>query len=272
VDYEEALVADELWGWPIDVLDRLLELRRQAGRGEISIEEWRELDAAQHVGMPAIDVNEVTEFQTEVVVDHLDSSKAAPQLVGRLSVLAHQAPTDEELWDELAANRDHIAESKRDRRLRETLQNRRQRIIAWLTRPGSGIDPVTGLSWSQVARYRVVDLPGIGAVPQSVESARRLAVTEASDAERQRAHLLVETPERQPVAELAAELEQQRLTWLPRLILDAVDDDESLRPLLENLTNIWADPRVQRLLFAETARGWPPAAVDQESDNVARDA
>jgi hypothetical protein len=270
VDYEEALVAAELWGWPTDVLDRLLELRKQAGRGEISIEEWREQDAAQRVGMPAIDANEVREFQVDVVLDRLDSSEAARQLVGRLTALAHQAPTDEELWGELAAIRENIAESKRDRRLSETLQDHRQRIVTWLTRPGSGIDPVSGLPWSQVARYRAVDLPGFGAVPQSVESARRLAVTDASDADRQRAHLLIETPERQPVAELAAELEQQRLTWLPRLILDAVDDDESLRPLLQDLTNIWADPRLQRLLFAETARGWP-AAVDQEFDSMPRD-
>ncbi|MEW2384184.1 hypothetical protein AB0873_19135 [Micromonospora sp. NPDC047707] len=33
MEYEQALTADKLWCWPVEVLDRLSELRHQAGLG-----------------------------------------------------------------------------------------------------------------------------------------------------------------------------------------------------------------------------------------------
>src|SRR3954466_10067327 len=104
MEIEQALVAGNLWGCPVDILDRLLQLRRQAWKGDITLDEWREKDTALREGLPAVDEDEVTAFQTEVLVDtSLDpSDDAANQLIGRLSVLADPAPTDEELWDELS--------------------------------------------------------------------------------------------------------------------------------------------------------------------------
>jgi hypothetical protein len=257
--FAEALGADELWGWPVEVLDHLLELRQQAWRGEISIEEWRERDARRRAGMPTVDTNEVQDFQVELVVeDPLDSPREQrSRLVGRLTVLAHPAPTDDELWDEWESLHDHLTDSKRGRNDQEIFRKNRERVAAWLTRPGSGVDKVTGLPWPQIARYRTIDVPGIGKVPQFGDSARQLAVNNPTVTEQQRANWLVDIPARQQVKTSRANLKQEHLTWLPRLLLEAVTDDEGLRPLLTDLTRIWSDPNVQRFLIADTSHGWP---------------
>jgi hypothetical protein len=105
MDFAQAVTADELWGWPVEVLDQLLELRQQAWRGEISLEECREQDAVIRSGLPDVDTDEVDDFQTEFAVNgpREVSAEARRQLTGRLTALVHPAPTDEELWDELAA-------------------------------------------------------------------------------------------------------------------------------------------------------------------------
>lgn len=59
------------------------------------------------------------------------------------------------------------------------------------------------------------------------------------------------------MAAAAAKVYEDRLTWLPRLLLDAAEHDDEVRPLQADLARIWADPRVQRLLLRETSRGWP---------------
>lgn len=259
MDFAEALEANELWGWPVEVLDRLLELRKLAWDGAISIEEWRERDSAHRVGMPDVDTKEVKEFQHDWLINGpLDvSEEDSSMLTGRLSTLAHPAPSDEDLWKQLERTHEAINDPEFDRELKEKFRTRKERVATWLTRPGSGIDSITGLPWSQIGRYRIVDVPDIGSVPQFVDSARQLAVSNAEAAERQRASLLVGTPEWHRVETSMANLNQRHLIWLPRLLLEAVADDEGLRPLLADVTHIWSDLRVQRLLLEETSRGWP---------------
>ncbi|MGH3678725.1 MAG: hypothetical protein ACRDT2_00095 [Natronosporangium sp.] len=63
MDFADALEADELWGWPVAVLDQLRELHELAHNGEISLEEWRERDATCRAGLPDIDTDEVRRFE-----------------------------------------------------------------------------------------------------------------------------------------------------------------------------------------------------------------
>lgn len=267
MEIEQALVAGNLWGCPVDILDRLLQLRRGM-EGGITLDEWREKDTALREGLPAVDEDEVTAFQTEVLVDtSLDpSDDAANQLIGRLSVLVHPAPTDKELWDELselARERDIPGSRRRhreefDRRLDEAKQRRRERIVRWLIRPESEVDSVTGLPWSQIACYRVVEHSQLGPVPQYVDAARKLARAVALPTELQRADLVADSAIGTGLDTAMADLKQNRLTWFLQLVGESAEDDEGLQPVMADLLSIWADQRVQKLLIEETALGWPP--------------
>lgn len=260
VDFAVALAADELWGWPVDVLDSLLELRQRAWAGEISIEEWREQDAALRTGKPAVDTKEVEELQDELLVNGpIDAPEGAHRrLSGRLSALAYPAPSDEELWQELSATHKALTERRHERRVEEIARKNRDRITAWLTRPSSGMDPVTGLPWSWIAHYRAVDDPDLGRVPQYVDMARQLALDGASATDRQRADMIApgNTSSERKLATSIAALNQNRLTWLPRLIYDAVSGNDELRPPVAKLASILSNAAVQQLLFEETSDGW----------------
>ena len=260
MDFGEALAADELWGWPVEVLDQLLELRQQAWRGEISLDQWREQDAVIRTGQPDVDTAEVDDLQTEFAVNGPRdvSTEARRRLAGRLTALAHPAPTDEELWDELAEIRKELADRKLDHRTQKILRDDRIRFAHWLVRPGSDLDPVTGLPWSRVARYRVVHDVELGSIPQSVHAARTLAVRDAPAEESERADMIREALHPQDgLATAIDDLMQTQVSWLPRLLLDVSRDDDELRPLLDDLVRVWSDPRVQRLLIEQTAREWP---------------
>jgi hypothetical protein len=71
MDFAEALVAEELWGWPVDVLDQLWALHDRAWAGEISLEKWREQDAALRAGLPPVDHEEVGEFRLSWIMEGL---------------------------------------------------------------------------------------------------------------------------------------------------------------------------------------------------------
>lgn len=224
----------------------------------------------------AIDRDEVQQFQDQwITARYVNGSVDVPKeegdrLTGRLTVLLSPAPNDNELWQELATVHERLADRHRGRRSRATsdrsppldraeqqaYQTIRDRLAGWLTRPGGDLDPVTGLPWSQINQYRIIDDPDIGPVPQYIEMARKLAEDNAGPEDRQRAEMVREAPDWQRFAVPMAELHADRLTWLPSLLLDAADYDDELRPLLADLLRVWADPRVQRLLLAETSRGW----------------
>jgi hypothetical protein len=256
MDFAQAQAADELWGWPVEVLDRLFELRAQAGAGSLGIEEWREQDASLRAGMPDVDLDEVGDFQADWLVNGQDLD--AP-LTGRLTALSSPPPTDEELRDEIAAADVALADRRTSQGMKRAYLARRSRAAAWLTRPGSGLDSVTGLPWSVIERYRVVDEPGVGPVPQHVGVARRLALRDASDSERDAAALVAADQGKLNLEldDAKAELEQRRMVWFPSLLKASVEADEGMRPLAEELSRMWSDARVQRLLLDETSAGWP---------------
>jgi hypothetical protein len=271
MDIGEAAEAHELWGWPVDVLDRLLDLRQRAWRGAVSIEDWRRQDAAARTGLPVVNTEGARELQDAVFVgpDTGLSEEARRRLVGRLTVLMHPAPSDEELWDELTEALQGLDDDVRsDPRLREARERHRERAAAWLTRPGSGIDPASGLSWSRIARFRVVQHPEVGPVPQYVHTAGRLADEHADELERQRAGWVRDDPDYPSrITAPIAELQQSQLTWLPKLLLHAAASEEQLRPLADQLRLVWTDPRTQQVLMRETAAGWPaPYDVNPGSD------
>lgn len=266
MDFAQALAADELWGWPVEVLDRLFALRSQAGAGSLSIEQWREQDEALRVGMPDVDVDEVAEFQTDWLVNGRDLD--AP-LTGRLTALSSPPPTDEQLWTELATIAAALADRRTSQNMRDAYRKRRSRAAGWLTRPGGGVDLVTGLPWSVIARYRVVDDPDFGRVPQVVDSARRLALRHASAAEIKRAALVAEDRSKADtgLADAKADMQQHRLTWFLNVLRNGAVANEQMRPLLDEVTGVWSDPRVQRLLLQETSAGWPDLDEGEERES-----
>ncbi|WP_414939171.1 hypothetical protein [Amycolatopsis sp. cmx-11-51] len=256
MDFAQALAADELWGWPVEVLDRLFELRSRAGAGLLGIEEWREQDASLRAGMPEVGLEEANDFLIDWMVNgrYIESP-----LTGRLSALCSPPPTDEELWSEVASIDVALADRKTPRRTKDAYRTSRARAVGWLTRPGSGLDWVTGLPWSVIGRYRVVDNLELGPVPQVVDSARQLALLNASSVERERAALVAQDRSAAEVAlaDAKADMSQHRVTWFPDLLSSGVEGDEGLRPLLGEVVCVWSDPRVQRLLMDETSAGWP---------------
>jgi hypothetical protein len=264
VEFAQALVADELWGWPVTVLDHLQELRQQAWKGEISLEEWRERDTASRAGLPDLDLDEIAQFQNRWIDEWIgdfapdSDEEGGDRLMRRLAALLEPAPTDEQLWDKLAGVSQELAAPKRERRLVEAYRRRRTRIAEWLTRPGGGIDPVTGLPWAQINRYRVIDEPDLGLpVPQYVELARALAEDSATTEDLQRAEMVRDAADWRRMAVPMGRMQAHYVTLLPRLLRDAADDEPGLRPLLTDLERIWTNPLIQRLLFRETSRGWP---------------
>jgi hypothetical protein len=136
--------------------------------------------------------------------------------------------------------------------------------MSGLTRSGSGVDAVSGLPWSEIARYRVVEDPDFGPVPQYVGSARQLAIRDASEHERERAAMLVDRADRM-FADLTAEMDQHCLIWLPDLLRAAAAEDDELLPVLDDQVEVWKNPRMQHVLMREHSRGWPVAFEGDEA-------
>ncbi|MGW4521131.1 hypothetical protein [Amycolatopsis sp. NPDC004378] len=267
MDVDEVLTAQELWGWPVDVLDELWILRDRAWDGEITLEQWRERDAAIRAGRPPADRDEVRELRIAWIENPPDEvpDDVQSRVLHRLMALSQPAPSDDELWQELERVVTALGDPKlRHARLLDKLRAGRDRVESWLIRDGGGIDMMSGLPWSQIARYRVVDEPGLGPVPQHVDAARKLAMRDASEADRKRAVLLAGDRDR-TMAGAVAEMSQHVLTGLVALLRDAADEDEELVPVLADQLNIWTDPRLQRLLLRETAQGWPASLASGQS-------
>lgn len=263
MELDEALAADKLWGWPVDVLDQLADLRKRAWRDELSLEEWREQDAARRSGLPAVDTKEVQALYVGWLMDGSLDTEAGGQLGQRLTALTTGAPSDEDLWQSFERLTEDLDDRRRDRQLNKTFLKHRDRIVAWLTRPGGGVDPATGLPWSQIVHHRVVDDPELGSVPQYIGSARQVALRGLSDEARQRADLIRDKSSAYDLGTAIADLQQERLTWLPRRLQEAAaGGDDEVRQLSRDLLRIWAHPKVQDLLMAETSQGWHESGVE----------
>lgn len=179
MDLTEAVTADRLWGWPVGLLDRLLELHQQAWAGAVPVEAWRAQDAELRSGQPDVDAEEVGAALTDWVGSGQLDLRTHGQLLGRLTMLANRPPTDDDLWAdlvELAARATPESSGARAAVDRE----RQDRIAGWLARPGSGIDAVTGLPSSSIAQRG-----------EPVDRARQEALDAATDVERHCAGLLL---------------------------------------------------------------------------------
>src|SRR2546423_1028427 len=100
MEMSELSTARELWGWPVEVLDRLRELSVQAWAGEISLEQWREQDAAERAGKPVVDREEISQLRIEWIEEPPEDVPDDVQdvLMTRLAALIQTAPSDDELW------------------------------------------------------------------------------------------------------------------------------------------------------------------------------
>lgn len=183
MELAEAAGADELWGWPVEVLDRLLALQQRAWAGQVPLEAWRAEDASLRSGLPPVDSAAVGSALTDWVSSGALNLRDHGGLLGRLTVLANLPPSDEDLWAELGAATRRAEADGASPRFAEVDRARQELILSWLVRPGSGIDLVSGLPWSMVARCRVADDP-------SVELARRVALAAVDVEERRCAELV----------------------------------------------------------------------------------
>ncbi|TDP97738.1 hypothetical protein [Labedaea rhizosphaerae] len=152
MDLAEAVEADQLWGWPVEVLDHLLFLQRQAWSGRLPLESWRAEDASLREGQPAVDAVAVESALTEWVASGELQLGAHGGLLGRLTVLANRPPSDDDLWVELITVAKRAGAADANPRFVEVDLARRDLIVSWL-RSSDSVDAVTGLPWSVVARF-----------------------------------------------------------------------------------------------------------------------
>ena len=178
MELTEAVAAEQLWGWPVEVLDRLLLLQRQAWSGQLPLAQWRTADAALREGQPPVDPAAVESALTEWVASGELQLGAHGGLLGRLTVLANHPPSDDDLWAELITVAKRAGAADANPRFAEVDLARRDLIVSWL-RPSGSVDAVTGLPWSVVARYG-----------SSVDAARQAALDDLAEDERACADLL----------------------------------------------------------------------------------
>ncbi|HEY5990122.1 MAG TPA: hypothetical protein VIV12_27605 [Streptosporangiaceae bacterium] len=104
----------ELFGWPVRLLDQLMELHHLGDRGEIRIDEWRRRDALLRAAGPGQSPREqmeaIREAALEVWVDapadDEETRKKMFLLAERLGAALHGAPSDQVLRGQPAAGAD----------------------------------------------------------------------------------------------------------------------------------------------------------------------
>jgi hypothetical protein len=143
----EVLAGDEvseLFGWPVGLLDQILDVECLAEDGVIWIDEWRRRDAELRAAGPQVFPRQRAEtaWQTalETWFDSFTIGGAADgrirRLARRLGAALHGAPDTTALRERLARIDDHLAQ-ERDRQLRAESQQHRDLIAQWLAAPGS---------------------------------------------------------------------------------------------------------------------------------------
>ncbi|GAA1994732.1 hypothetical protein [Amycolatopsis minnesotensis] len=262
MDFAEMLAADVLWGCSVEVLDQLEELRRQAWEGVITVQQWREQDAEIRAELPTVDQEAVREFQTAWMVE---GPRDAPddgftRVTRRLSALIQPAPTEDDLWRRLVDIDEDLKDPKFGREVQDRFRDSRDRVVVWLLESDRNRDSVSGLPWSEVAQYRVIEDPDLGPIPQYLDTARQLAYENTSALERDRARLIVGEWDAKYAA-LSANVGALRFTGLPRLLVEAAQADDGLRGLAGDQLRIWTDPAVQQVLMNQTAAGWPASCA-----------
>jgi hypothetical protein len=141
----DVLAADdvsELFRWPVDLLDQILEVEDLARERVIWIDEWRRRDAqlraAGPKSFPRHEAEAARQAALEVWLDSFTCGEEADgrmrRLAGRLGAALHGPPDDTALRDRLRRIEGHLAE-ERDRRLRAESEEHRDLVAQWLTAP-----------------------------------------------------------------------------------------------------------------------------------------
>ena len=133
----------ELFGWPVSLLDQILDVEGLAKDRVIWIDEWRrrdaELRAAGPRQFPREQAEEVWQASLEAWLDSFTCGEEADgrmrRLAGRLGAALHGPPDATALRERLRRIDDHLTE-ERDRRLRAESEQDRSLIAQWLASSG----------------------------------------------------------------------------------------------------------------------------------------
>jgi hypothetical protein len=132
----------ELFGWPVSLLDQILDVEGLAGDRVISIDEWRRRDAELRAAGPRrFPREEAEEFWEASMEAWLDSFTCGEEADGRMRRLAvrlgaalHGPPDAAALRQRLRHIDGHLA-AERDQRLRAESEEHRDLITQWLADP-----------------------------------------------------------------------------------------------------------------------------------------
>lgn len=252
----------ELFGWPVSLLDDIRALQDLADSGQLDITEWRnrdaELRACGPADLPGAQVEAAHKAAVQAWIDASprdnDKRRRMQLLSGRLRAILHPAPDDQGLRDQLARY-DELLRGERDRHVRERLRIRQRLLAHWLT-ASDDYDPVTGLPWEFLYRYRWLPDPVLGRVPVYLGVARTAALAEAPDDVARLARQL--RPDgRSGFSAVPDELDQYALTAFPRRLIESAAPDAEHRAIADQLLHLWQAPATQDFLLTETSRGWP---------------
>ncbi|MDT3440272.1 MULTISPECIES: hypothetical protein [unclassified Pseudofrankia] len=254
-----------LFGWPVPLIDEIGGLSRAAYDGRIDLDEWRRRDRDLRASMPPLASpgmvsamhRRVTEAWREARRGSSDTADAEALLtmMGRLRYLTEPAPTDAELFHELAGITRQLREYSQHDNLNRSLGRRAELIRGWLA-TSPEYDLASGLEWSVVGRYRWVST-SLGAVPTYVDEARRLALTDAGNAEKAAVSAGIRGHHELPPEIAAAEIRQAMLYSSFAVLLEEAWRREGYEELGDGLAALWNRPATRRLLMTVTADGWP---------------
>ncbi len=254
-----------LFGWPVPLIDEIGNLSRAAYDGQIDLDEWRRRDRDLRSSMPPLASpgmvtamhRRVTEAWREARRGSSDTADAETLLtmMGRLRYLTETAPTDAELFHELAGLTRQLREFSPHDNLNRSLGRRAELIRGWLT-ASPEYDLVSGLEWSVVGRHRWVST-SLGAVPTYVDEARRLALTDPANAEKVAASAAIRGHDGVAPEIAAAEIRQVMLYSSFAVLLEETWRREGYEDLGDGLAELWNRPATRRLLMTVTADGWP---------------
>jgi hypothetical protein len=251
----------ELFGWPVGLLDRIVELHDRAYRFEIEIGEWRLREAELRAAGPARSpTGQIETARCASLKAWLDMPAGTDDAMGRilrltrrLEAALHGAPDDANLRAQLRQI-DEMLRSERHRGIEARLREERN-LVAWWLASSARLDYITGLPWDYLARYRWLPDPVLGMVPAFLQVARWRALTEAPGEMVDLARQLQPEAMRYPASE---ELSQLALTRFPSRIIEAAGSgDQDAAALAGQVLRLWQSDETQRFLLRETARRWP---------------
>jgi len=255
-----------LFGWPVPLLDEIGELQRAAYDGRIDLETWRRRDGELRAHMPPLASvglvqamhRRVTEAWREARRGSADSSDAETllTLMGRLRYLTATAPTDSELFHELASVTLQLREYSEHDNLNRSFSRRADLIRGWLA-TSPEYDLVSGLEWATIGRYRWVST-ALGAVPAFVDEARRVALLDPANAQAAAASAGIRGHDGVPPEIAAAEARQALLYSSFAVLLEETWQRDGFEELGDALAAVWNRASTRRLLLEITTAGWPP--------------